>query len=72
MTQTIFDRCLIIFAFLILILAILTGCTPESAVSSSTSLSSPTDTLTSREQYDTPLVSNPNFHSELVARGAKG
>jgi hypothetical protein len=61
MTQTIFDRCLIFFAFVIVLLAVLAGCTPETAVSPTTPDSSPTDTPTSREQYDEPLIGELSF-----------
>lgn len=62
MSQTNYDRLLILFAALILILAIMTGCTPETAVSSTPIQSpAPTETPTSREQYDEPLSGALNF-----------
>lgn len=48
MTQRFFDRCLIVFAFWILILAILTGCTPGTEA-------------TPNEQFAEPLVGELNF-----------
>lgn len=57
MSQTNYDRLLILFAAVILILAIMTGCSPETAVSTTPNPSpAPTEPPTSREQYDEPLV----------------
>jgi hypothetical protein len=61
MTQTIFDRCVILFALVIIILAVLTGCTPETAVSPTTPNSSHTNTPTSPEKYDEPLIGELSF-----------
>ncbi len=62
MSQTNYDRVLILFAAAILILAVLTGCSPETAVSNpATQAPEPTEAPTSREQYDEPLVGELSF-----------
>lgn len=60
MTQRFFDRCLIIFALLILILAVLTGCAPNTE-SPTTDNPQPTNPPTSREQHDEPLIGALSF-----------
>ena len=68
MTQRTFDRCLIIFAFLILILAFLTGCTPETDAQPSEQFDEPLvgelnseEESSSGEQFDEPLIDELNF-----------